>query len=137
MDCKTLRFEVIDGIAHLTLNRPDAANALNLEMSQELYDAALRCDEDPEVRAVLISSRASVSRLRARSRSLSRMKSRLASPSTRSASRPRANRSAPIRMSTSRCPASSSSQPWTRSLAALGGAPARVVRREIAISRNE
>ena len=56
MDYKTLRFEVIDGIAHLTLNRPDAANALNLEMSQELYDACLRCDEDPAVRAVLIDA---------------------------------------------------------------------------------
>jgi len=56
MDYKTLRLEVIDGIAHLTLNRPDAANALNLEMSQELYDAALRCDEDPGVRAVLIDA---------------------------------------------------------------------------------
>jgi len=56
MDYKTLRLEVREGIAHLTLNRPDAANALNLEMSQELYDAALRCDEDANVRAVLISA---------------------------------------------------------------------------------
>ena len=31
MDYKTLRLEVREGIAHLTLNRPDAANALNLE----------------------------------------------------------------------------------------------------------
>lgn len=56
MDYKTLQLEVTDGIAHLTLNRPDAANALNLEMSQELYDATLRCDEDPAVRAVLIGA---------------------------------------------------------------------------------
>ncbi|HZY58792.1 MAG TPA: enoyl-CoA hydratase-related protein [Candidatus Binataceae bacterium] len=56
MDYKTIIFDVRDGVAHLTLNRPDAANALNLEMSQELYDAALRCDEDPAVRAVLVSS---------------------------------------------------------------------------------
>jgi 2-(1,2-epoxy-1,2-dihydrophenyl)acetyl-CoA isomerase len=56
MDYKTIIFAVRDGVAHLTLNRPDAANAINLELSQELYDAALRCDEDPAVRAVLISA---------------------------------------------------------------------------------
>jgi 2-(1,2-epoxy-1,2-dihydrophenyl)acetyl-CoA isomerase len=55
MDYKTIIFEVRDGIGHVTLNRPDAANALNLELSQELYGALLRCDEDPAVRAVLIS----------------------------------------------------------------------------------
>jgi enoyl-CoA hydratase/carnithine racemase len=53
MDYKTIILAVRDGVAHLTLNRPDAANAINLELSQELYDAALRCDEDPAVRAVL------------------------------------------------------------------------------------
>ena len=56
MDYKTIIFAVRDGVAHLTLNRPDAANAINLELGQELYDAALRCDEDPAVRAVLISA---------------------------------------------------------------------------------
>jgi 2-(1,2-epoxy-1,2-dihydrophenyl)acetyl-CoA isomerase len=55
MDYKTILFDVRDGVAHLTLNRPDAANALNLELSQELYDAMLRCDEDPAIRAVLLS----------------------------------------------------------------------------------
>lgn len=55
MDYKTIRLEVREGVANLTLNRPDAANSLNLELSQELFDAALHCAEDPAVRAVLIS----------------------------------------------------------------------------------
>ncbi len=55
MDYKTIIFELRDGIAYLTLNRPEAANSINLELSQELYDALLRCDENRAVRAVLIS----------------------------------------------------------------------------------
>ncbi len=55
MDYKTILFDLRDGVAHLTLNRPDAANSVNLELSQELYDAMLRCDEDPAVRAVLVA----------------------------------------------------------------------------------
>jgi len=51
----TLLFEVKDSIAHITLNRPDAANAINEEMGKDLMHAALHCDEDPEIRAVLIS----------------------------------------------------------------------------------
>lgn len=54
MNYKTLMFELRDGVAHVTLNRPDAANAINLELAQELYDAMLRCDEDPAARAVLL-----------------------------------------------------------------------------------
>lgn len=55
MEFKTLLFEVHDHVAHLTLNRPDAANSINEEMGKDLMHAALRCDEDPEIRAVLIS----------------------------------------------------------------------------------
>lgn len=51
----TLEFDIRDGVAHVTLKRPEAGNALNLELAQELLRAVLRCDEDPEVRAVLIS----------------------------------------------------------------------------------
>jgi enoyl-CoA hydratase/carnithine racemase len=52
---KTLLFDVRDHVAHLTLNRPDAANSINEDMGKDLMYAALRCDEDPEIRAVLIS----------------------------------------------------------------------------------
>ncbi len=50
-----LLFDVRDNVAHITLNRPDAANAMSSEMSKELMHAALRCDEDPAIRAVLIA----------------------------------------------------------------------------------
>jgi 2-(1,2-epoxy-1,2-dihydrophenyl)acetyl-CoA isomerase len=55
MEFKTLLFEVRDHVAHITLNRPDAANSINEEMGIDLMHASLRCDEDPEIRAVLIS----------------------------------------------------------------------------------
>jgi 2-(1,2-epoxy-1,2-dihydrophenyl)acetyl-CoA isomerase len=55
MDYKTLLFEVKDGVAHITLNRPEAANSINLEISRDLMHAILRCDEDTEIRAVVIS----------------------------------------------------------------------------------
>ncbi len=55
MEFTTLLFDVRDNVAHITLNRPDAANSINEEMGKDLMHAALRCDEDPEIRAVLIS----------------------------------------------------------------------------------
>lgn len=51
----TLLFDVRDGVATITLNRPDAANAITLELAQELAAAALRCDEDPVIRAVVLT----------------------------------------------------------------------------------
>ncbi len=51
----TLGFEVRDAVAHVTLERPEASNAINLEMGQELLRAMLRCDEDPEIRAVVLA----------------------------------------------------------------------------------
>lgn len=51
----TLRFELTDGVAKITLNRPDAYNAMNLAMVRELYDAIRRCDDDPAVRAALLT----------------------------------------------------------------------------------
>ena len=50
-----LLFDVRDNVAHITLNRPDAANAMNSDTARELMHAALRCDEDPGVRAVVIA----------------------------------------------------------------------------------
>ncbi len=55
MEYKALLFDVRDHVAHITLNRPDAANSINEDMGKDLMHAALRCDEDPEIRAVLMS----------------------------------------------------------------------------------
>lgn len=54
MDLETLKFDIEDGIATITLSRPDAANALDLTMARELSDVAIICDEADDVRVVVI-----------------------------------------------------------------------------------
>jgi 2-(1,2-epoxy-1,2-dihydrophenyl)acetyl-CoA isomerase len=54
MTYQTLLFDVASGIATITLNRPDAANAMNPTMARELSDIAIRCDDSPDIRAVVI-----------------------------------------------------------------------------------
>jgi 2-(1,2-epoxy-1,2-dihydrophenyl)acetyl-CoA isomerase len=56
----SLSFDVRDLVAHLTLNRPEAANTLNIELAENLMRAAIRCDEDPEIRAVMITAKGKV-----------------------------------------------------------------------------
>ncbi len=51
----TLSFELINHIAHLQLNRPDRANAMNRPMWQELGEAMAWIDNTPEVRVVVLS----------------------------------------------------------------------------------
>ncbi|MCS6925460.1 MAG: enoyl-CoA hydratase-related protein [Candidatus Binatia bacterium] len=55
MSYTTLLFTVDHSIARITLNRPDAANALNLELAKDLMHAALQCDQDPAIRAVIVT----------------------------------------------------------------------------------
>lgn len=55
MEFSALRFEVRDHVAYITLNRPEAANTINDELSMDLMRAAIRCEEDHAVRAVLLS----------------------------------------------------------------------------------
>ena len=57
MQYENLEFEVKDGVGFLTLAREKAANALDLGLAKELCDVAIRCDEDPAVRAVLLAAR--------------------------------------------------------------------------------
>lgn len=44
-----------DGVAHLRLNRPDAANGLNLDMLKGLEAALLRIHGDGRIRALLVT----------------------------------------------------------------------------------
>jgi len=54
MQFKTLLFDVQENVAHITLNRPESANAINLALAKDLMNAVMNCDEDPLIRAVLI-----------------------------------------------------------------------------------
>lgn len=55
MTFQNVRFEVSGGVAKLTLNRPDAANAMNLDLLRELAEALLVCEESAEVRSVILT----------------------------------------------------------------------------------
>ncbi len=48
-------YEVRDGVGTITLNRPDVANALDHQTSMELVDALVRSEENPDVRAIVLT----------------------------------------------------------------------------------
>ncbi len=52
---ETMGYEVADGVATITLRRPEAANSLTMQMGRELMDVSIRVDEDPSVRAVVLT----------------------------------------------------------------------------------
>ncbi len=54
-DYETLAWDLNDGVATITFNRPEAANALTMTMGEELMDASIRCDDDPEIRCVVLT----------------------------------------------------------------------------------
>lgn len=51
---ESLRLELRDGVAHLTLARPERQNALDLELCRALMDATRALHDEPGVRAVLL-----------------------------------------------------------------------------------
>jgi 2-(1,2-epoxy-1,2-dihydrophenyl)acetyl-CoA isomerase len=51
----TVLVEIRGEVAVLTLNRPENANTLDLDMGRDLLAAALRCSGDPAVRAVVLT----------------------------------------------------------------------------------
>jgi 2-(1,2-epoxy-1,2-dihydrophenyl)acetyl-CoA isomerase len=50
----TVLHEVVNGVSTITLNRPDAANALLPEMRDVLIDLLSAADPDTDIRAVSI-----------------------------------------------------------------------------------
>jgi enoyl-CoA hydratase/carnithine racemase len=51
----TVLYEVADGVALLTLNRPDRMNAIVPEMGERLFDLLELAGRDPEVRAIVVT----------------------------------------------------------------------------------
>ncbi|MGW3622810.1 2-cyclohexenylcarbonyl CoA isomerase [Streptomyces sp. NPDC000880] len=49
-------YEVSDGLATITINRPEAMNAMNIEAKVALRDSARAAAADPSVRAVLLTA---------------------------------------------------------------------------------
>jgi 2-(1,2-epoxy-1,2-dihydrophenyl)acetyl-CoA isomerase len=44
-----------NGVAHLTLNRPEAANGMSVPFLRSLYDALMRCHGEPRLRVLVVS----------------------------------------------------------------------------------
>ena len=52
---QTIKYEVKNNIGYVTINRPEALNALNRTVLEELFDVFQRIDEDDAVRAVILT----------------------------------------------------------------------------------
>lgn len=57
MDYREIAYDVEDGIATVTLDRPEALNAFTATMMEELLDVFDRIDADDDVRAVVVTGR--------------------------------------------------------------------------------
>jgi len=64
-ESSTIMFAVTDKVAHLTLNRPEAANSLNARVAAEMMDAVVRSEDDAGICALVVSG-AGVFSVRAR-----------------------------------------------------------------------
>ena len=50
-----ITYDLADGVATITLNRPESANTLNETLSGEMLDAIIRSEDNKDVRALIIS----------------------------------------------------------------------------------
>ena len=57
MAYETILYEPADGIARITLNRPEKLNAISWQMQQELQAALWEADRDPAVHVVTLRAR--------------------------------------------------------------------------------
>ena len=52
---QTIKYDVKDSIGYITINRPEALNALNKTVLEELFDAFNKIDSDDSIRAVILT----------------------------------------------------------------------------------
>ncbi|MFQ5899848.1 MAG: enoyl-CoA hydratase/isomerase family protein [Candidatus Methylomirabilia bacterium] len=55
MPYQTLLVETKEQVGTITLNRPDAYNALNIALAKEFFQAVLDMDENPEIRCIVVT----------------------------------------------------------------------------------
>ncbi len=55
MTLSPVTLDIRDGVARVTLDRPEAGNAIDPPMAQALLQAAIACDHDPAVRCVVLT----------------------------------------------------------------------------------
>ena len=55
MAYENILFEQTDGVAIITLHRPKVLNALSMALTMELDDAITRCEEDDDVKAIIVA----------------------------------------------------------------------------------
>ena len=55
MTYETILFDLADGAARITLNRPEKLNSFNVKMHSEIADALGRVEADPDARVLLIT----------------------------------------------------------------------------------
>ena len=55
MSYETILFDVSDGAAKLTLNRPDRLNSFNTKMHEEVAEALAQAERNPEIRVLAIT----------------------------------------------------------------------------------
>jgi 2-(1,2-epoxy-1,2-dihydrophenyl)acetyl-CoA isomerase len=60
MTYTSLLFDISDHVANVTLNRPDAANAIDATAARELHEALLHSERDASVRVVVLSATGSM-----------------------------------------------------------------------------
>jgi enoyl-CoA hydratase/carnithine racemase len=52
---ETVLVDIADGVATLTLNRPDQLNAFNTKLDMEFHEAMWELDADPDVRVIVVT----------------------------------------------------------------------------------
>lgn len=54
---KTLEFEILNRVAIISLNRPSEANGINYGIASELAYVAKECDNNAEIRVVILTAK--------------------------------------------------------------------------------
>ena len=55
MELETINFKIEKNIAFIELNRPKYYNSLNQTMAEDLFKVSLECDDNPNIRSVVMS----------------------------------------------------------------------------------